>query len=154
MSREAVVRRFSGKRGQMAVELAVVMPVVLAVLVIAVDCMVFVNECARFDHLAAQAVLAQGCSSGEGKYEDSARAADVETQLKEGFSSHGSHVEVAVESAGGLPIWQKKIFACSLHMAPWPLASGGTTLFGIKVPSLFSHTLRIAVDPYTPGKLI
>ena len=48
------MRRGFDERGQMAVELAVVLPVVLIVLVIAIDCAVYLGECARFDHLAAQ----------------------------------------------------------------------------------------------------
>ena len=37
--------------GQMAVELAIVAPVILVVLVIVIDMLVFAGECARFDHI-------------------------------------------------------------------------------------------------------
>lgn len=58
-----------GENGQMAVELAIVAPIILVVLVIVIDMLVFAGECARFDHVAPQRVLAQAASASMDGYD-------------------------------------------------------------------------------------
>ena len=50
--------------GQMTVELAVCIPVLLAVVGVAINLMVFLGDCARFDRLAAEAVRLEAASPG------------------------------------------------------------------------------------------
>ena len=88
------------ERGQMAVELAVVLPVILIVLVIAIDCAVYLGECARFDHLAAQSVLANATSPSRNSYDASARAQAVQAELSESFAEHDETVSVSSRDAG------------------------------------------------------
>lgn len=77
------------ERGQMAVELAVVTPVILLVLVIAIDMLVFAGECARFDHIAARSsspkahrpqpentTMNRACTPSRGPSKSSLRGAD------------------------------------------------------------------------------
>lgn len=70
------------ERGQMAVELAVVTPVILLVLVIAIDMLVFAGECARFDHIAAQVVIAEGASPPTGEHDHESRLYAIEGPSK------------------------------------------------------------------------
>ncbi len=55
-------RRLRGERGQMTVEFAVCMPVILMVMVLAIDTLVFMAECARFDHIVPQQIEAYATS--------------------------------------------------------------------------------------------
>lgn len=143
------MRASRGESGQMAVELAIVLPLVLVVFVIALDCMVFMGECARFDHIACQRVLALGVSPAKDGYGADARVESVRAALAGEFDAHGERVEVScsrADGAGGVAVYE-----LGLSMPLWPL--GGTTLFGTGMPSLLQHRFRFAVDPYTPGEL-
>lgn len=134
------------EHGQMAVELAVVMPVILIVLVIAVDMLVFAGECARFDHIAPQRVLAQAASAPMDGYELGARTAAIRTALESDFAKEGSSIEVSYEDAG-VALASISVYRCTFRFAPWPLSIAGA-------PALLEHECNIAVDPYTPGELL
>lgn len=134
------------EHGQMAVELAVVMPVILIVLVIAVDMLVFAGECARFDHIAPQRVLAQAASAPMDGYELGARTAAIRAALESDFTKEGSSIEVSYEDAG-VALASMSVYRCTFRFAPWPLSIAGA-------PALLEHECNIAVDPYTPGELL
>ena len=134
------------EHGQMAVELAVVMPVILIVLVIAVDMLVFAGECARFDHIAPQRVLAQAASAPMDGYELGARTAAIRAALESDFTKEGSSIEVSYEDAG-VALASMSVYRCTFRFAPWPLSIAGA-------PELLEHECNIAVDPYTPGELL
>lgn len=134
------------EHGQMAVELAVVMPVILIVLVIAVDMLVFAGECARFDHIAPQRVLAQAASAPMDGYELGARTAAIRTALESDFAKEGSSIEVSYEDAG-VALASMSVYRCTFRFVPWPLSIAGA-------PALLEHECNIAVDPYTPGELL
>ena len=134
------------EHGQMAVELAVVMPVILIVLIIAVDMLVFAGECARFDHIAPQRVLAQAASAPMNGYELGARTAAIRAALESDFAKEGSSIEVSYEDAG-VALASMSVYRCTFRFAPWPLSIAGA-------PALLEHECNIAVDPYTPGELL
>lgn len=136
----------SREHGQMAVELAVVMPVILIVLVIAIDMLVFAGECARFDHIAPQRVLAQAASAPIDGYELDMRTAAIHAALESDFAKEGSSVEVSYEDAGAA-LASMSVYRCTFRFAPWPLSIAGA-------PALLEHECSIAVDPYTPGELL
>ena len=140
------------ERGQMTVEFAVVLPVVIAVMVIAVDCMVFAGQCARFDNIAAQRVIALGVSAGRESYELEQRAADIEQALADDFANTNESVEVSCERAEG-GLGEVYVFCCTLRFAPWPLSEAGASVFGTTVPLYLTHEYELAIDPYTPGDL-
>ena len=127
------------EHGQMAVELAVVMPVILIVLV-------FAGECARFDHIASQRVLAQAASAPMDGYELGARTAAIRAALESDFAKEGSSIEVSYEDAG-VALASMSVYRCTFRFAPWPLSIAGA-------PALLEHECNIAVDPYTPGELL
>ncbi len=132
--------------GQMAVELAVVVPVILLVVVIAIDSLVFTSECARFDHLACQHILACASSPDKSGYALDARAAAVQGSLEEDFAKNGSSVEVSLEDAG-VSLATMNIFRCTFRFSPWPLSAAGA-------PMTLEHSCSFAIDPYTPGELL
>ena len=134
------------EHGQMAVELAVVMPVILIMLVMAVDMLVFAGECARFDHIAPQRVLAQAASAPIDGYELGARTAAIRAALESDFAKEGSSIEVSYEDAG-VALASMSVYRCTFRFAPWPLSIAGA-------PALLEHECNIAVDPYTPGELL
>lgn len=143
----AVSRKFARHEdGQMAVELAIVTPVILVVLVIVIDMLVFAGECARFDHVAPQRVLAHAASAPMDGYDTGVRVDAIQAALGEDFAKNGSSVEVSCEDAGAA-LASMTVYRCTLRFAPWPLSIAGA-------PALLEHECSIAVDPYTPGELL
>ena len=134
------------EKGQMAVELAVAVPVVLLLMVIVVDALVFTSECARFDHLACQRVLASAASPGKTGYALDNRVAAVQSALEADFAKNGSSVEVSVADAS-VPLASMNIFQCTFRFSPWPLSAAES-------PLALEHSCCLAIDPYTPGELL
>ena len=100
------------ERGQAAVELVIVLPVMAMLLVILVDALVFLEECARFDHLAPQAVLAQAGSSASVKGEQAECAAAVASVLDAQFPGDQRHVVVSTRTQGPAVVYE-----CTLSMS-------------------------------------
>lgn len=136
----------SDERGQMAVELAVVIPIIMIVMVIVIDMMVFASECARFDQLAPQKVIALASSPGRDGYDASSRASAVQNALAADFGKRGSSVSVSTEDAS-MPLASMTIYHCTFKFAPWPLSVADA-------PATIEHTCSFAIDPYTPGELL
>lgn len=134
------------EEGQMAVEMTVVTPVLLIMLVIVVDMLVFTGECARFDHVAPQRVLA-GTTTGsneESTADDQASA--IQGSLEEEFTRNGASVQVTCKSAGQV-LSSAVVYECEFRFVPWPLSISSA-------PPILTHTCTIAVDPYVPGRLL
>lgn len=134
------------ENGQMAVELAVVMPIILIVLVIAIDMLVFAGECARFDHLAPQHIVAYATSPAMDEYAPEARVSEIQRALEADFAKNGSLVEVSCEDAGQA-LASMAVYHCTLRFSPWPLSMAGA-------PAMLEHECELAIDPYTPGELL
>ena len=143
---------FGGEHGQMAVELAIVLPVIVAVMVVVVDCMVYLGQCARLDHLAPQQTLAIAASPARELYSPEDRVVAVEEALQAEFPSDEVIISVSSENAG-VALSSMEVYTYSLRMSPWPLSRGGTVLFGMRVPVYLEHEYSFAFDPYTPGEL-
>lgn len=130
----------------MAVELAIVTPVILIVLVIIFDMLVFISECARFDNLAPQHVIAcASSSSSEDAALENARER-IQNDLEAEFNKNASWVSVE-EIGVGVPFANLKTFRCTLHFVPWPLNLSGA-------PTNLEHSCSLSVDSYVPGKLL
>lgn len=134
--------------GQMVVELCVVMPVILMVAVAIVDGLVFVAACAKFDHLAPQAVLAAAASPEGTSFDAGACSAEVEGQLSEEMAK--DRAKVSVEASDGGCVCE---FTCKLSMIPWPLADPGGSVMGMGVPMQLSREFKFCVRPYVIGEL-
>ena len=143
----------------MAVEMAVVMPILLALAGITINLMVFLGDCARFDRVAAEAVRTQAASPGYSSYSSETRAQDVQAQIERAFSS-SDYLTVTVsvsEGAAGTGagsgqlalslIPKKETYTCTLYYRPWGF---GKSFFGIEFTGI-SHTRQYVIDPYRPG---
>jgi hypothetical protein len=160
-----------GRRGQMAVEMAVVMPVLLAVVGIAINLMVYLGDCARFDRVAAEAVRTQACSPGYGSYGSVSRAQDVQATIEQSFAD-AAYLSFAVEAhesglgsggggaggAGGAAgdeigfslFPHQETFVCTMNYRSWGF---GDSFFGVRFAGI-PHTRIYVVDPYRPGVLL
>ncbi len=138
------------ERGQMSVEMAVSLPVLIICMVIAIDVLVYMGECARFDHLAPQEVLACATSPSHGAASQ-ANAQGVQDALAGEFSRCNACVEVDAQEGGLLD--GSVVYTCTLSLAPWPLGSAGGSVLGAGIPLSLRHSCSFAVDPYVPGQL-
>ncbi len=155
------------EKGQAAVEMAVVLPVILAVVGIGVNLLVFLGDCARFDRIAAEAVRTEAASPGYGEYGSTGRAADVQERIEASFSgsehltfsvsvsesgigSTGGEASGSTDGAIGFSLLpHNETFTCVLHYRPWGF---GDTFFGIRFSGV-PHTRSYVIDPYRPGVL-
>ena len=86
------------ERGQMAIELAVVTPVILLVL-----------------------VIAEGASPPTGEHDHESRLYAIEGALEIEFARRGSEVAVTCEDTGAL-LASMVTYRCILGFVPWPLS--------------------------------
>ena len=147
-----------GSKGQMAVEMAVVMPILLALAGVTINLMIFLGDCARFDRVAAEAVRTQAASPSYSNYSSETRAQDVQALIALAFSS-SDYLTVTVsvsEGAAGAGagseltlslIPKKETYTCTLYYRPWGF---GKSFFGIEFSGI-SHTRQYVIDPYRPG---
>lgn len=114
------------ERGQMAVEIAVLLPVIIVVALVVVNVLHYAELCARFDRLANDAVLIQGVSPA-GTSTAARNSAAVQQQLEEAMDAPSCEVEVTAEdlslSEGGALVnlaAGTTRYTCALVFHPWP----------------------------------
>jgi Flp pilus assembly protein TadG len=147
----------------MVVELAVCIPVMMAVVAIAINLMVFLGDCARFDRAAAEVVRIRATSPAYDSYGLGACSNLVKQDLQQLFDSESGYLRTTVtasvasassaESSGGaaftlLP--HRETYTCQLEYRPWGF---GTTFFGVEFSGI-THTRSFTVDPFRPGVLL
>lgn len=130
-------------RGQMTVEAAVVLPVMVALAFIVANALVFVGDCAAFDIVARDAIRLQADDGWEG----SQGAAEVRVRIEEGLSMEHESVEVACERAGSGHVR----YTAKISFSPPFLR--GASVFGVSVPPL-EHEVRFTVSPYRKGVVV
>lgn len=137
------------ERGQMTIELAVAMPVLIAVAVIAVNAMTFFAECAVFDRVACDSVRLHASSPAYG--EDAGReTALIEQEIKSQVDT--SNLEISVEH--GVVGAGFDEFRATLIFHPTLFGLGlRTEVFGVALPQL-THEARYVIDSYKPGVFI
>ena len=146
--------------GQMTVELAVLVPVVIVVALIVANLMEFVDACAAFDRLSLDEVIAEGVSP-TGEQGVAASVAAVEEALRVALGREGScDVEVRAErvSAGeGESLLSVASlltrYTCTLVFRPWPreLRLPGITY---SAPLELRHERTLVIDRYRPGVVV
>jgi hypothetical protein len=159
-------RKYIGNRGQMTVELAVCMPVLAIMIVIMFNAMSFLEACARFDRVAADAVRIEAASPGYGEYGNNHRARKISELIEASFAdfdnvsiavkvnnSTGSEPTDKPESNAALPFFsmlsRAETYECTMYYSP-PIF--GDSLFGTKF-FVVEHTNSYAIDPFRPGVL-
>lgn len=149
----ATTQHLKDDSGQMAVELAVLIPVVITVGLIVVNVLQYAELCARFDRVAYNAVLVAGVSP-EGGAEGFAASEAVRSQIVDAMQSTSCDITVSAEirtardsdalislSSGTTR------YACTLVYHPWPhaVSIAGATL---SLPFGVEHTRELVVDRY------
>ncbi len=142
-------RRCTEERGQMAVELAVIMPVAISIAVIVVNAMTFFSECAAFDRVSRNVVRICAASPAYGQDLNQSITA-VGTALEESISMQNEASSVTA-STNGLGY---TTFVLTLTYSPTLFGLGlRSEIFGVQLPVL-RHSTSIVVDPYRPGMLL
>lgn len=137
--------------GQMSVELCVTLPVILIFLVIAIDGMVFINACSKFDHVANQAILAFACSQDGNEFDEEEALNDVKKAMEEASGKQHASVEVEAQKCGIMGDLVK--YTCQLNYFPWPLSANQVSIFGVNLSASLKHKRVFVVRAFAPGKL-
>ena len=142
--------RGNGESGQMTVELAIALPVMIIIAVIAYNALAFFGECAAFDRLAQDAVRVYAASPAAGRGADDGCALALES-LKRSF---GSKANMEVSMAHGAAGANFDEFTATLDYHPTLFGLDlRAEVLGVPLPPM-SHRTRIVVDVYKPGVLI
>lgn len=152
-------RRAGACSGQMAVELAVLVPACIAVALVVFNLGRFLVACAEFDRVALDAAVAHGVSpSGSGGL--LAGAAEVRSAIEDAFSdTAGASVDVSAEELG---VEDGAIFSlgpalvryrCTLRLRTWPTVFSFAGVW-LGTPFSLVHERSIVVDRYCPGVVV
>lgn len=154
-------------RGQMTVELAVCIPVILAIVGISLNVLGYLNVCARFDRVAADAVRSQACSPGYGEEGTALAASRVEAVIESAFTSgvgsgfdcsfevtasstgFGSNLPAGSEGVGFSMLSRLERYECTVTYHPWPFSK----IVFLQFFEL-THTRSYTVDPFRPGVVL
>lgn len=154
------LRLLGNSRGQMTVELAVLVPPAIVVALIVYNLMCFIDACAAFDRLSLDAVVAHGVAPSGTQAQDTA-ASEVESAIVSALGRESScEVNVSVEDVDSgehassfvvSPLLRR--FVCTLTFKPWPryLRMPGITL---EAPLALSHERSLVIDRYRPGVVV
>lgn len=138
-----------GSCGQMTVELAVAMPVLIVVAVIAVNALTFLGDCAAFDRIAHSAVRVHASSPAYGQDAGQA-AALVEQEIRAAMGR--DNLEVSVSHAGTGADFDE--YRARLSYSPTLFGMGlRSEVFGVSLPELV-HETSYVVDAYKPGVIL
>lgn len=149
------------QRGQMVVELAVMIPVVIVVGLVVYNLGRFVEACATFDRVALDAVISQGVSPS-GEQSALSSSGQVRACIEEALDMRSCEVSVAVSGAEpsatghGLTFPVSPLLAtytCTLRYRPWP---GSFVMAGVafRPPVALTHVRTLTVDRYRPGVVV
>ncbi len=150
--RSACAAAGDGRRasGQMTVEFAVALPVLIVVAVIAVNALSFFGVCAAFDEDFRDLVRVHATSPAYGQDVGQSCAA-VEDGLAQTLQTQSNvSAHVAVRSAAG----GHMTFTGTVEYAPTLFGLGlKDSVFGVSLPKLM-HEEEFTVDCYKPGVLL
>ncbi len=159
-SARGAVRLLTDGKGQMTVELAVLIPPAIIVALIVFNLMGFIDACAAFDRLSLDAVVAHGVAPS-GTQTEATGASEVQAAIASALGREGTcEVSVSVEDVDSgesssafvvSPLLRR--FVCRLTYKPWPssVRMPGITL---DAPLALSHERSIVVDRYRPGVVV
>ncbi|MEE8723893.1 MAG: hypothetical protein SOI23_03895 [Atopobiaceae bacterium] len=147
--------------GQMAVELAVLLPVVIVVALIDYNLMRFVGACAAFDHVAFEQIVAQGVSPRGDAREPAVD--EIRVQIEQALQMKSCEVEVTAERMVASPGRSEGLtfpisplltrFTCTLSYHPWP-SSFVVAGVSFRAPFALVHSRALVVDRYRGGVVV
>ena len=145
----ALARLLAGRSGQMTVELAAALPVLLVVALLAVNAMTFFGQCALFDRAAHQAIRVHAASPAYGQ--SAGQTCDlVRADIVAALGAPNTEVSVSYSAAGR----DLQRYTATLEYAPTLFGLGLRSQFlGVSVPRL-AHASVYVVDSYKPGVII
>ena len=149
----------------MTVELAVVLPVTIAVVLVAVNLLRFSAACASFDRVALDAVVSQGVAPA-GDQNRAAAVDEVRSCIQGALQDDDLAIEVSAEQLSGAsgdagggrgvgfpisPLLTR--FTCTMHYTPWPRVD---SFAGVQVatPPTIDHTRTLVVDRFRAGVVV
>lgn len=137
----------------MAVELAVLMPVVLVVALIGLNALHFAELVARFDRIAPDAVLVQGVSPSGASWGLSG-VSDIKNHIVEAMQDSSCEITVGVQeldaasSSALINLASGAVqYTCKLTFHPWPL-SISIAGAAYSIPFEVTHVRSLVVDRY------
>ena len=143
--------------GQMTVEMVVALPVAVVLLLITTNLMFFLSSCARFDNVAATAVVDAGC-----RYPASSTPDDLSANIRSYIVSAmgaGSRCDITVRRVGsslGEGLFSTPVeYECTMRYRPWPSVGASMTVGEVRSGSLsvLTRTRSVAIDPFRAGAL-
>lgn len=139
------------QRGQMAVELAVLLPAILVSALIIWNLARFIGACVLFDRTAKDVVLAQGVSPA-GEETDRNRLDAATSALAQVFGSW-KDCEVAVAQDPAQEGSALVHFRCTLTYHPWPqeLVIAGVDA---RTPLALKHEIELASGTWRSGVVV
>lgn len=143
------------RAGQMSVELAVLVPAIVAVALLGFNLARYVELCARFDRVSLDAVMSQGVSPS-GSPEGLGGVDEVREAIVSAMGTSACEVSVSVEdaSSGGSAVFDLGAgttrFVCTMGYRPWP-SSMSIAGVGYQVPAIMQHERSVVVDRYRAG---
>lgn len=147
-----------GASGQMTVEAAMSIPLLLVSAYVVANLMLFVEACGEFDRIALDAVVSQGVSPS-GELTEDAACAQVRSCIEDAMG-HGATCSVDVSAKEEPHGWAEGAsfslfpgltrYECTLSYRPWP---GSFSIAGVSFssPALLTHTRSLVVDRYRAG---
>ena len=133
----------------MTMELAVALPVLLAVALIVANALTFLAQCAVFDRAAHEAVRVYAAAPAY-RQSPAQSCALAETAIREALGSRNVEVSVTHSAA------QRDLdrYTATLEFSPTLFGMGlRDQVFGIAMPRL-AHTTEYVVDSYKPGVVV
>ena len=151
-----------GESGQMTVELAVLVPIIVVVGLTIWNLLRFVEACALFDRVALDAAISQGVAPS-GTVSSLSSVGAVQSCIEEAMDSQSCTVEVTAHPLSGAERHREGIsfpvspfltnFVCTLVYHPWP---GSFVIAGVAYdsPLVLRHSRSIVVDRFRSGVVV
>ena len=145
----------SCQKGQMFVETALVLPVVLVVALIAINLCKFADICSKFDRITADQIIAHGISSSHPT--DGETLENLTQKIKAALKCDDS-CDIVVSSEGesegiGNMVSVFPKYQVTLKYKPWPHTLR-LPLVSLESPLYLTHTTSIVISPYKSGVVI
>ena len=142
-------RALESKRGQMTVELAVAMPALIVIAVIAVNAMTFFSDCAVFDRISREAVRIHATAPA---YRQGAERSCI--LIEQAIRSEVDSPNLTVRVTHGVTGPDFDEYTATLEFSPTLFNRGlRSEVFGVSLPRL-QHTVSYVVDSYRAGVII
>ena len=143
------------QKGQMFVETALVLPVVLVVALIAINLCKFADICSKFDRITADQIIAHGISSS---HSTNGGTLDNLTQKIKAALKCDDSCDIVVLSEGesegiGNMVSVFPKYQVTLKYKPWPHTLR-LPLVSLESPLYLTHTTSIVISPYKSGVVI